>query len=221
MIESQHFIANVLAGLSHTSFSEVVSVILGLLYSLLAVKRSRWCWVAGGAGSALAIYVNATAHLPMQAALQVYYVVISVHGFWYWTRNQGEATRTVSVWPLRYHLAVCGLTLAISALTARWLAAETSAAWSFLDSLTTWGSLFATWLTARVKLENWLYWLAIDGTLMVLYTEQGLYFFALLSLVYLGVSAVGFAKWLKTYRNPVPAVPCQPQGPQASQAGTP
>ncbi len=56
---------------------------------------------------------------------------------------------------------------------------------------------------------------------MVLYTEQGLYFFALLSLVYLGVSAVGFAKWLKTYRNPVPAVPCQPQGPQASQAGTP
>jgi nicotinamide mononucleotide transporter len=63
----------------------------------------------------------------------------------------------------------------------------------------------ATWLTARVKLENWIYWLVIDGTLAFLFAAQGLYLYALLSVVYLGVSAVGFVKWLKTYRNPLPA----------------
>ena len=111
----------------------------------------------------------------------------------------------VSTWPLLHHLAACAAVVAVSALTARWLAAQTQAAWPFLDSLTTWGSLFATWLVARVKLENWLYWIAIDSLLTFLFAAQGLYFVALLSVVYLGVSTVGFLRWLKTYRAPAPA----------------
>ena len=206
MIDVRHFIDTLLAGIATSSPSEALSVVLGLLYSVLAVKRSRWCWIAGGLGSAIAIYLSAVARLPMQAALQVYYVVVSAYGYWHWSRDQGEATKSVTVWPVRHHVLACVITIGVSALTARWLASETQAAWPFLDSLTTWGSLFATWLTARVKLENWLYWLAIDGTLMFLFAAQGLFLFALLSLVYLGVSAVGFARWLKTYRNPLPAI---------------
>ena len=93
----------------------------------------------------------------------------------------------------------------ISAFTAAWLARQTQAAWPFLDSLTTWGSLYATWLQARVKLENWLYWIAIDSLLSFLFGVQGLYFVALLSTLYLVVSVVGFLRWLKTYRTPAPA----------------
>ncbi len=205
MTDPRQIFDGVVAGLAATSPLEAVSVALGLAYSLQAVKRSRWCWVTGGLSSAILIYLAARARLPMQAALQVYYVVISVYGYWHWSRAHGEATRSVTVWPLRKHLIAVLATVAVSALTARWLATQTQAAWPFLDSLTTWGSLFATWLTARVKLENWLYWLAIDSALAFLFALQGLYFVALLSVVYLGVSAVGFAGWLKTYRHPLPA----------------
>ena len=54
---------------------------------------------------------------------------------------------------------------------------------------------------ARVKLENWLYWICIDSVLGFLFGSPGLYLYALLSVVYLGVSAVGFMRWLKTYRT--------------------
>ena len=37
------------------------------------------------------------------------------------------------------------------------------------------GNLFATWLVARVKLENWLYWIAIDAALVYLFAAQALY----------------------------------------------
>jgi nicotinamide riboside transporter PnuC len=37
------------------SWTEVIAVILGVVYLVLAVKRSRWCWVAGGISSALVI----------------------------------------------------------------------------------------------------------------------------------------------------------------------
>jgi len=194
------------SGLVATSPAEAVSVALGLAYSVLAIRRSRWCWVTGGLSSAIMIYLSLNARLPMQAALQVYYVVISVYGWWYWTREEeAQGTLLVSTWPLRKHLAACVAVVLISALTARWLATQTQAAWPFLDSLTTWGSLYATWLQARVKLENWLYWICIDSVLAFLFGTQGLYFVALLSVLYLGFSAVGFIKWLRTYRTPVPA----------------
>ncbi len=204
MTELSHVIDGLVAGIAGISAFEAVSVVLALVSSVQEVKRSRWCWVTGGLASAIAIYLYARARLPMQASLNVYYVVISAYGFWHWSKDRGEVTRCVSVWPLWKNLVASLVTVVVSALTARWLAMETQAAWPFLDSLTTWGSLLATWLMARVKLESWMYWIAIDATLAFLSAAQGLYLFALLSIVYLGVSAVGFAGWLRTYRHPLP-----------------
>lgn len=193
------------SGLMATSPAEAVSVALGLAYAVLAIRKSRWCWVAGGVSSAIMIYLSLVARLPMQAALQVYYVVISVYGWWHWTREEElQGMLAVTTWPIRWHLAACAGVVLMSALTARWLS-QSQAAWPFLDSLTTWGSLYATWLQARVKLENWLYWICIDSVLAFLFASQGLLLFALLSVLYLVFSAVGFIRWLKTYRTPLPA----------------
>jgi nicotinamide mononucleotide transporter len=206
MSEWDHIIEAFWSGLLATSPLEAVCVVLGLAYAVLAIRRSRWCWVTGGLGSAILIYLSLNAGLPMQAALQVYYVVISVYGWWHWTREEeARGTLVISALPLSWHVVACAGVVLISALTARWLAGQTHAAWPFLDSLTTWGSLYATWLEARVKLENWLYWICIDSVLGFLFAAQGLYFVALLSVVYLGFSAVGFVRWLKTYRAPLPA----------------
>lgn len=206
MIDWGGTIGAVWSGLLATSPLEAASVALGLAYSVQAIRKSRWCWVTGGLSSAILIYLSLQARLPMQAALQVYYVVISVYGWRHWTREEAaQGTLLVTTWPLWKHATACAMTVLVSALTARWLASQTQAAWPFLDSLTTWGSLYATWLQARVKLENWLYWILIDSTLSFLFGSQGLLFVALLSVVYLGVSVVGFMRWLKTYRTPLPA----------------
>jgi nicotinamide mononucleotide transporter len=153
VIDWSHAIDALWSGLVATSPLEAVSVALGLAYGVLAIRRSRWCWMTGGLGSAILIYLALDRRLPMQAALQVYYVVISVYGWWHWTREEAaQGTLLVSTWPIRRHLAACAAVVLMSALTARWLASQTQAAWPFLDSLTTWGSLYATWLEARVKL---------------------------------------------------------------------
>ena len=192
---------SLIAGLRATTPLEAVSVALGLAYSLLAVKRVRWCWVAGGLSSAILVYLSMRARLPMQAALQGYYVAMAFYGFWRWSKETGESALQVTTWPLRFHgLAWIAILLA-SLLTARWLAAETQAAWPLLDSVTTWASLLATWLVARVKLENWLYWIATDTVLVFLFMRQGYVFVALLFAAYLVISVFGFASWLKNYRQ--------------------
>lgn len=187
--------------LAATSPLEAIAVLLGIAYSVLAVRRSRWCWVCGGLSSVILVYLAAHARLPMQAALQVFYVVMSVYGFYSWVRHERLADSVVSTWPLRAHLVAWIAIFAVSALSARWLAAESGAAWPFLDSVTTWASLVATWLVVRMKLENWLYWIAIDVVLTYLFVAQQLPFIALLFVTYLGISAAGFITWLKIYRR--------------------
>lgn len=191
----------VLDGLAATTPLEAASVLFGLAYSVLAVKRNRWCWVAGGTSSAILIYLAWGARLPMQASLQAYYVAISVYGFWRWSRQQGQAARAVTTWPLRAHVAALAVVFALSALSSHWLAEQTRAAWPFLDSLTTWASLLATWLVTQVKLENWLYWIVVDAISMFLFASQGLFFVALLFALYLIVSSVGFVAWRRTWRT--------------------
>ena len=170
---------------------------MSLVYVVLAVPRNRWCWVAGGLGSLIYIWLFAQARLPMQSLLQVWYVGIAVLGFLRWSH---EGTKRVSLLSWRGHVAGIAGSLLLAVFIARFLAAETQAAWPHLDASTMVLSLFATWLTAAGKLESWLYWIAIDAVQAWLYSAQGLVFTALLFLTYLVIASVGFIEWLKTYR---------------------
>src|SRR5215475_1894633 len=152
--------ARLWAGLLATSPLEALAVLSGLIYVVLAVPRSRWCWVAGGFSALIYVWLSARARLPMQSLLQAWYVGVAICGFLRWSR---EATTRVSLLSWRGHVAGIAASLLPAAAIARFLAAETPAAWPHLDASTTVLSLFASWLTARGKLENWLYWIVIDA----------------------------------------------------------
>jgi nicotinamide mononucleotide transporter len=183
-----------------TSAAEFVAVVLGVSYVLLILKCNRLGWLAGAASSTIYVYLAARAHLPMQSVLQFYYVVMSVYGWRNWTRAQQQQGGGIGRWPVRNHvLALLAIAL-LSVLTAQWLRRETHAAWPYLDSMTTWISLFATWLIARLKLENWLYWIAADSVMAYLFAAQGYPFTAALFLTYMVIAVFGFREWLHKYR---------------------
>jgi nicotinamide mononucleotide transporter len=179
---------------------EIVGTLAGVAYIVLAARRNRWCWIAGAVGSGLAGIVFACRALPMQAALNAFYVIMSGYGWLRWTRSTGEGELPVGVWPLGWHLGAALALVALTFVSARLLSDETHSAWPLLDSLTTWFSLLATWLTARGKLENWLYWIVIDTILVYLFFVQAMPLFALLYLVYVVIAAAGFIAWRRRFR---------------------
>jgi len=87
------------------------------------------------------------------------------------------------------------LIVALSFASARWLAGQLDAAWPLLDSLTTLGSLYATWLVARSVLQNWLYWIVLDAITIFLFARQGHPVTAGLYLCFLLIAARGFFTW--------------------------
>jgi nicotinamide mononucleotide transporter len=177
----------------------------GVAYAVLSARRNRLCWIAGAVSSACAAVLSADARLPMQAALQVFYVGMSAYGWWSWARDSRGGELNVGVWPYRWHLAAAVVVVALSLASAQWLA-QARADWPRLDSLTTGFSLLATWLAARAKLENWLYWIVINGVMVFLFAAQAVWGMALLSLILMGIAAGGYAAWRRRYQaQEVPA----------------
>ncbi|MBT3643599.1 MAG: nicotinamide mononucleotide transporter, partial [Gammaproteobacteria bacterium] len=67
--------------------------------------------------------------------------------------------------------------------------------------------LIATYMVTQKILENWGYWFVIDSASIVLYLDRGLYFTALLFMVYLVIIIFGYLRWSRILRNQPPITP--------------
>jgi len=198
-------VASVVAAWAATSAVEVAAAALGVLYVVLVIGQHRAGWVAALLSTGLYLHVFYAAGLYMQAALQGYYVLVAVYGWWVWRRVAGRAPLAVSRASWRVQgVGLAAITLA-TLVTATWLARETRSADPYLDSLTTWASVFTTWLVARKKIENWPWWLVVDALIVVLCWQQKLYASMILYLLYLGLVIVGWRTWYADLAAPAPA----------------
>ena len=183
------------------SFWEALAVVLGVAYLLLAMRESLWCWYAGFVSTAIFLVLFWEVSLLMESALQLYYLAMSVYGWWHWRKGLTGEPLPISRWSGTGHAlaisAVAIATLASGALLSRY----SHAALPYLDSFTTWGSILTTWMVARKLLENWLYWLVIDSASIYLYLDRGLYLTALLFALYLVIAVFGYIQWLRHYRR--------------------
>ena len=172
----------------------------GVAYAVLAARRNRLCWIAGAVSSVCAAVLAGLNKLPMQAGLQVFYVAMSVYGWWSWKRSVSEGELLVGVWPLGWHLGAALVLAVLSLLSAYWLRPANVSAWPLLDSLTTWFSLLATWLAARARIENWLYWVVINAIMVFLFYAQEVWGMALLSVFLMVIAVGGFLGWRRRLR---------------------
>ncbi len=64
-----------------------------------------------------------------------------------------------------------------------------------MDAFTTWGAVLTTFMVARKVIENWLYWIVIDGVSVFLYIDRGLYLTAALFVAYVVIVVFGYFNW--------------------------
>jgi len=173
---------------------EAAAVLCGIGYILLVIRQQRTCWVLGGLSTALYVWVFADARLYLQAALQVLYVVLAVHGWRQWSREAG-AGPLVRRLPATRHVAVLGAVALMTIITAPLLASWSDTAAPWADALGTWASVAATWLMIRKVAANWLWWIVVDAGLAVLFASQGLLFTAALYVTFAVLAVSGWRAW--------------------------
>src|SRR5215471_7760973 len=198
------------------SWLEITSVAFALAYLVLAVRQNILCWIAALVSTLLSLVLFFDARLYPETALQIFYAVMAVYGWYQWrhggrsggrrgsgpggsARDPAPSELPVSVWPLPLHALAIGGTLAI-ALALGTVLSHTNAAFPYLDSFTSVGAVVTTYMVAKKVLENWVYWLVIDGITLYIYWQRALYLYAALFVVYLVLVVVGFYRWHRDWR---------------------
>lgn len=183
------------------SLWEIVAVVLAVAYLLLAIRQNIWCWICAGLSTAIYVYLFVDARLYMESALNVFYFAMAVYGWYAWRYGSGDgAELPVTVWPLKVHAIAVAMIIAVAGLNGYLLASYTDAEFPYLDSLTTWAAIWATFLIARKVLENWAYLLVIDIVSIGIYWVRGLELTALLFVLYVIMIPFGFLSWRRSMR---------------------
>ena len=201
------------------SVREVVGNLFGLASALLGMRRLVWAWPIGLVGNVLLFTVFVSGELgnvgtePLwgQAGRQVMFIVVSVYGWWRWSRSRHDDGGAPAVRPHWASWSERLLLLAVAAVGYAVAYAVLQRIGSYGPPTEAWilaGSLIATWGMARGWVEFWLVWIAVDVVGVTTLVRAGYYPTAGMYLFYGAFCIVGFVTWWRVSR--AAAVPVGP-----------
>jgi nicotinamide mononucleotide transporter len=198
---------------------EILGNAFGLASAIGGMRRQVWAWPVGIVGNVLLFTVflftateadHGGSPLLGQAGRQVFFVVVSVYGWWRWSQNKrsgGGAAAVVPRWATgreRFgYLAVSAVGVVLCYAAFRAIGAGFPAEWWFYlaDAWIFVGSIVATYAMARGWNDFWLAWIAVDLVGVPLLVHSRFYPSAVLYAVYGALVVYGFFVWLKASRE--------------------
>ena len=186
--------------IKETDVLQWTAVALGVAEVLYAKANKIWLYPTGIAATLLSVYILAVAGLYAESALNVYYVVMSIYGWWYWIKKKNLPPVKISYCNRREWLIVTIILTSSFALLYFLLKQTPSTVpiWDALVSATAWAGM---WLLAKRKIENWL-WLNISNAVAIpLLVYKKLPLFAALTVFLFIVAIAGYYEWRKIFRS--------------------
>lgn len=183
---------------------EMVAVLLSVTYLLLAIKQSLWCWVAAFISTLIYTILFFDASLLMDSALNVFYLVMAIYGWYSWKYGNGinkNEELEITTYGLAKNLKIIGILIIVSLILGYIMANYTRADFAYLDTFTTVFAVFTTYTLTKKVLENWLYWIVIDSVSIYIYINKGFYLTAILFAFYTVLAFIAYNNWKKEYEN--------------------
>ncbi|MBZ0207292.1 MAG: nicotinamide riboside transporter PnuC [Flavobacteriales bacterium] len=175
------------------SFLEWTAVVLNVGFTICIAYEKRIGWVLGFIAGVIGVGLYALANTWAMSALNGYYVVMAVYGWWSWGRSSEDGKIRTQRW--LFHALVIPLGLLLSYGISVFLVEYLDGSFPLLDAFVTVFSFAATWMMARKLIANWLYFMVADSVAIYLNWRIGYQGYVLLNAIYLVLSLIGFIKW--------------------------
>jgi nicotinamide mononucleotide transporter len=191
--------------------TEWIAAILSAVSVYLSARENIWSWPTAIVSVAMYAFVFVKAGLYSDAGLQLFFLLISIYGWYQWLHGGQNRTRlrvsraTPKAWLVSITFGVaCWLALGFLTSQLRGVSLP------FLDSALATVSVIAQVMMTRKILENWVLWILADIVYVPMYIYKGLYPTAGLYAVFLMLAIMGFVQWRRSFLRDHPVLASPP-----------
>ncbi len=187
------------------TWQEIIAVITGIGCVYLAARANILNWPLAIISVTLYIYIFYQAHLYADTGLQVFFLIMNIYGWYYWSHkpSDGAIQPVINIKRKEVIMSVAAVTVTTVFLGSA--LHYTAASYPYLDSFCAACSIVAQLLMARKVVQNWLIWVFVDVIYVGVYLYKDLHLTAIMYGIYLVLAAYGYIDWRKQYRAQVSA----------------
>lgn len=185
---------------------ETTAIIFGLLSVWYAKKDNIWVFPTGIINTVIYTYLLWKWSLLGDMMINFYYAVMSIYGWYHWTRKKGNVVEFPISRMNAYEKKV-SIVLFIGTVVF------VIAVYTFFDKFTHWTSYIDTlvtgiffvgmWLMARRKIENWILWIIGDIISIPMYFVKGYSFTSIQYLIFTIIAIFGYLEWKRTLQQKI------------------
>lgn len=196
-----HWIQLFLDQARQTTLWEWLAVLFGVTEVLLAKVNNIWLYPTGIAGTFIGIYILLMAGLYAESALNVYYLVMSIYGWYHWVKKRNEPSVKIT-WSTRREWIITLLIVfagwPVLYVILKNFTTSNVPVWDAWVASTAWAGM---WLLAKRKLENWILLNVSNLFAIPLLWYKNLIMFSALTLFLFIVAFFGFFDWLAIWKK--------------------
>ena len=189
-------------GLIQTTPLEAVAVIMGIVSVWYSRKENILVYPTGLINTTLYIYLSYKGHLLGEASVNLYYTIMSLYGWYLWTRKTPDQTNYVlqithsntKEWLQQLlYFGVIYTTLFLVLTYAKSAFAPEAIPWA--DAFASATAYTGMWLMAKKKVESWIWWILTNIASIPLYFTKGYAFTSIQFMVLLILAIAGLISW--------------------------
>jgi len=185
---------------------EIIAVIFGFFSVWYSKQNNILVFPTGMISTSIFVYLLLKWGLLGDMMINAYYFIISIYGWYIWTRKVDEdhvtpisrTTKKEKIQSFYIFVTTVLFVFFIYQMFDKWTS------WTaYVDTITTAIFFVGMWLMAKRKIENWIYWIVGDIISVPLYLYKGLAFTSFQYLGFTFIAIFGYLAW-KKYLNKVP-----------------
>lgn len=177
---------------------EWIGVSFGVAEVLLARANKIALYPCGIIAVVISTYIFFNAGLYAESALNLYYFIMSIYGWWFWVNRKQQAAPVISRSTKRDWISTVSIVVFAFVVLYTVLINFTDSTVPLADawvSATAWAGM---WLLAKRKIENWILLNISNAFAIPLLLHKGLPLYAALTLFLFIIAVLGYIKWNKT-----------------------
>ena len=183
---------------------ELIAVFFGLLSVWFSKNNNVLVYPTGIINTSIFVYLLVKWELLGDMIINIYYFLMSIYGWYYWTRKSQNQEYTPITKINEADIKIILIIIISSTIFVSYLYSffdKWSGLVSYIDILTTAIFFVGMWLMARRKIESWVFWILGDVISVPLYFVKGLAFSSFQYLIFTLIAVAGYYKWKSIYNN--------------------